>query len=273
MNAVAEAERTARRTAGHPALAAAARFGLAGFGVLHLLIAWLAYRIAVGAPAGEGDQSGALAYLAAQPMGRPLVGGIAAGLAAMALWQLLEAAVGHRGRSGARRTAERLVSAGRAVVYAYLGTTAVKVLARAARSGADQQQAVSARLMDTGPGRAAVVAAGVVVAAIGVGLAVYGVTRGFRKHLHTGRMTAAVRRLALAAGAVGYTAKGAAYALAGALLVVAGVTSAPARARGLDAALRGLADQPHGGYLLIGVAAGLATYGGYCFVQAGYRKV
>jgi len=57
------------------------------------------------------------------------------------------------------------------------------------------------------------------------------------------------------------------------LLVSAAVTYDPDKARGLDAALRTLAAQPYGGFLLAVVALGIAAFGVFCFIQARYRKV
>jgi hypothetical protein len=47
----------------------------------------------------------------------------------------------------------------------------------------------------------------------------------------------------------------------------------PSRARGLEGALDALASQPYGQWLLAFVAAGLACYGAYCFVEARYRRL
>jgi hypothetical protein len=65
--------------------------------------------------------------------------------------------------------------------------------------------------------------AGLVVAAIGVGLAFAGMTRRFERHLRMGRASAVVRRLITRVGVVGFTAKGLAYGIAGVLFVVAAV--------------------------------------------------
>src|SRR4051812_42944202 len=110
MSMLTSAKRTARRAGNSSALEGLTRAGLVGYGVLHLAVAWLAVQIATGQPAAEGDQSGAFGVLAAQPLGRFLVWAIATGLAAMALWQLTEALVGHLDDDGGRRVAERVVS-------------------------------------------------------------------------------------------------------------------------------------------------------------------
>jgi hypothetical protein len=254
-------------------LEALARIGFIGYGLTHLLVAWLAVRIALGQPAQAGDQSGALRTLVDEPGGRLLVWAICVGFAAMAIWQALEAAVGHRSDTGARRTAERLASAGRVLFYGYLGYTAWKVASGSPKTSADTQQSTSAGLMATETGRWTVSAIGIGVLCLGVGLIWYGLTRQFERHLRTGEMTDEIRRTARWLGIVGYTAKGTAYGIAGLLLFLAARTYDPSKARGLDAALRTLAGQPYGQTLLLVAAAGIGSFAAFCLLQARYRKV
>jgi hypothetical protein len=249
------------------------RAGLVGYGAVHLLFAWVIVRIAFGRPPADGDQSGALHTLAAKPFGAFLIGLIVAGLVAMTVWQAFEAVIGHRDERGRHRVYERLASAGRAAFYAYVGWTGVKVLQGKSKSSADTQEQASQDLMVSSGGRLTVVLAGVAVAAIGVGLALYGVTRKFEKHLRTSRMTALARLACRRLGIVGYAAKGAAYAIAGVLLVLAAIQYDPDKARGLDAALRTMAAQPYGTWLLTLTALGIAAYGLFSVVQSRYRKV
>jgi Domain of Unknown Function (DUF1206) len=250
-----------------------ARAGFLGYGVLHLLFGWLIVRIAFGGKPADGDQSGALAALAAKPFGAALVTLIVLGLAAMAIWQIGEAVAGHRSERGRHRVYERVVSAGRAAFYLYLGSYGVKVLRGKHASSADTQQQASEDLMTSTGGRFAVAAAGVAVAAIGAGLVVYGITGKFEKHLRTRRMSRPARRISRPLGIVGYTAKGAGYAVAGVLFVVAAIRYDPEKARGLDAALRALAQQAYGPWLLLLTAIGFAAYGLFSIAEAKYREV
>jgi len=112
-----------------------------------------------------------------------------------------------------------------------------------------------------------------VVLGIGIGLAVYGIKKKFEEHLNTGQMRSSVRRTVRRLGVAGYTAKGVAYAIAGVLLVTAAVTYDPNKARGLDGALKTLAKQSYGPWLLGLVALGIAAFGVYCFFQARFRRV
>jgi hypothetical protein len=273
MSVTQGAQATASRAANSRLLELLARAGFIGYGVVHLLFAWLALQLAFGGTSTQGDQSGALRELAGQPLGRFLVIAIAVGILAMAVWQGLEALVGHRAESGRERVFERLASAGRTLVYAYFAWTAYQVSQQASVSSADKQQGLTADLMHSAGGRWLVGLAGVALAALGAGLVWYGLTKRFEKHLQTMQMSPAVRRTSRRLGMAGYAAKGIAYGIAGVLVVVAAVTYDPNKARGLDAALRTLRDQSYGQVLLTVIALGIAAFGVYCFVQSRYRKV
>ena len=103
----------------------AARAGFAISGVLHLLIAYLVLRLAIGgsSPSGSADQSGALATLGSQTGGAIMLWIAAVGLAALGLWRLAEAALGGRqGKTPPRQhdddgVTERLKAFALAVVY------------------------------------------------------------------------------------------------------------------------------------------------------------
>jgi hypothetical protein len=267
------ASRAASRAADNPLLEGLTRAGFIGYGVVHLLFAWLALQIAFGKSEGAGDQAGALHELTGQPYGRYLVIAIAIGLVAMGLWQALEAAVGHRADRGKERVLERIASAGRSALYFYFAWTGYKVVTAAKSNAGDQSESATAKLMSSSGGRWLVALIGIAVLAIGVGMVIYGLIQRFFKHLMTERMNARTRKVAKILGVTGYTAKGVAYAIAGGLVIAAAVTFDPDKARGLDAALRTLAAQSYGGLLLTLVAAGIAAFAAFCFVQARYRKV
>jgi hypothetical protein len=271
--AEATASRAASRAANSTALAALARAGFVGYGIVHLLFAWLALQIAFGKAADEGDQSGALRTLAEQPLGRFLVIAIAVGLLAMAIWQAFEATIGHREDRGNERVFERLGSVGRTIAYLYFAWTAYQVFNHANSSSADKSRALSEELMASSGGRWVVSLAGFALALLGVGLVVYGVTKRFEKHMLTGQMSLRTRTLSRRLGVAGYSAKGIAYGITGVLVVTAAVTYNPNQARGLDAALHTLRQQSYGPFLLALVALGIAAFGAFCFVQARYRKV
>jgi hypothetical protein len=266
--------RSAARQAGHSkTLTALTRFGLITYGVLHALVGWLALQIAFGHPASEGDQSGAFQTLARQPFGKVMLTLVAIGLAALTVWQALSAAVGHTDEQGRRRTVERVFSAGRAIVYGALAWTAFKIVAGAGTSNAQKQESATSTLMSSTGGRWLVGLAGLAVIGFGVGMAIYGLRRMFERKLERGRMSPSAERITRILGMVGYAAKGVAFTIVGVLLVLAAVHRDPSRSRGLDQALRTLAAQPAGPWLLTLVALGFFAFGAFCLFQARYRKV
>ncbi|MCZ7436783.1 DUF1206 domain-containing protein [Micromonospora sp. WMMC241] len=254
------------RAADNPGLERLTRAGFIGYGILHLLFAWVIVRVASGGPAADGDQSGAMQQIADEPFGLVLVVAIVVGLVAMAVWQVLE-------MLRERRLGERIASAGRAAFYLYLAFSGVKVLRGKKSSSADTQQDTAEGLLASSGGRVAVMVAGLVLAGLGGWLAFVGSTGRFEKHLRVGDMAAATRRLVRRLGVAGFVAKGLAYGIAGVLFVVAAWRYDPDKARGLDAALRTLAGETYGTGLLLVVAAGFAAYGLFAVTEARYRKV
>ena len=110
-----------------------ARIGLVAYGVVHLLIAWLAVQLAwgVGGSSAQADQGGALATLAQQPFGTVLLWIVALGMVALAVWQAAEA-LRWRGSLSAQGDARKeaavkvVKSVAKAVVYAAIAVLALR---------------------------------------------------------------------------------------------------------------------------------------------------
>ena len=263
----------ASRAADSKPLELLARAGFVGYGIIHLLFAWVALQLAFGGSRQEGDQSGALQTLAGNGAGKVLLVAIAIGMLALAVWQAFEAIIGESGEQTRSAIAERVVSGVRAVLYLWLAWYAIRIVRGNKASMADSQQSRSSSLMDSTGGRWLVGLVGLVVVGVGVGIFIYGLRKMFLKRLHTEQMTFAVRKAVRRLGMAGYMAKGVAYAISGVLVVSAAVTYDPDKARGLDAALKTLARHDWGDWLLALIALGIAAFGVYCFAQAKYRKV
>jgi hypothetical protein len=273
VTAVNEAGTAARRAARSKWLEWLTRVGLVGYGVTHVIVGWIALELAFGKAPAEGDQSGAFKTLASQPTGKWLLGLVIVGLVAMMVWQALEAAVGHIEERGRSRTFERIGSAGKTVFYGYLAYKAAAVLMGSAGSSGDQQQQKTSTMLDSTGGRWLVGLIGLAIIAVGAGMIWYGATKRFEKHLRDGAMQQQLRKSARSLGVAGYVAKGTVYGTLGILVLIAAVQYEPEKSRGLDQALRTLAAQPAGDFLLIAVAVGIAAYGAFCLFQARYRKI
>lgn len=249
------------------ALDVAVRIGLVAYGLVHLLIAWLAVRLAFGHSGRSASSKGALHELATTSLGRLSLYVVAAGLFSLVVWQLIEALVGHRDARGGKRALKRVTSAGKVVIYGTLGVSAFKT-AIGARSGGGGTHSTTAKLMamPAGPQIVAVVGAGILVVA-GF-LAHRGWTEKFMKKLDFDGRTGHDGRAYRLFGKVGYISKGLALATIGGLFLWAAATHDPQKSGGLDQALRKLLHAPFGVPLLVVVAAGIACYGLFCFAWA-----
>lgn len=242
------------------------RLGLVSYGIVHLVLAWIAVQVALSGGGGEDASStGALKKLGEQPFGLVLLWLMAVGLVALAVWQGLEAVGGVPGADAKDKIKNRVKSIGRAVVYLALGVTAGRIAVGAgAGSGGKTEETVSATLMDVPFGRALVVVVGLIVIGVGVSQ----IVKGVRKKFVQRELTGGVARWVIGLGAVGWAAKGVALVLIGLLFCWAAIRHDPEKAGGMDAALGTLRDQPFGPVLLLAMAAGFAAFGVYCFFWA-----
>jgi hypothetical protein len=100
-----------------------------------------------------------------------------------------------------------------------------------------------------------------------------GISGRFMKQLKTGEMSPRVRAWTTRIGLVGLAARGVVFGLIAWFFFKAAADYNADKAQGLDGALRKLADETYGTWLLSIVAAGLLAYGVFCLIQARYREV
>jgi hypothetical protein len=248
-----------------------ARLGLAARATIYLLIGWLALMLATGKRHGETDQRGALNEVAQHTGGEMLLWVIAAGLAAYALWRLSEAAYGVVGEGD--KKGPRVQSFVRGCIYAFFAVNAFNLVAHASQqSQVHQQQTWTAKVMSHTGGRWAVGVIGAIVVIVGLMLVVEGLTHKFEKYLDLNRMSPTTRRLVRILGTVGTAARGVVFMIAGFFVVRAAYDFDPKKARGLDGALRSLADNSAGPWLLSAAAVGLIAFGVYGYAEAVWRR-
>jgi hypothetical protein len=274
---VRRAESTARRAGESHWIDKLARLGFAARGLTYLLVGYFALQIAFGGSSHQASRGGAFHAIAEKSWGKPLLWVMAIGFFGMAAWRLTEAIWGHDDEdSGAKKAAKRVYSAGRAVLYAFIGYSAAS-LAAGSSSGSSggsgsSAHSVSADLMKKSYGRPLIVVIGIVLIGIGIGLAWRGATTKFEKKLKTEQMGRLTESVARKVGAVGMIARGVVIGLIGVFLIESAVTFDPGKARGLDGSLRELADNGWGKALLVAVALGLIAFGLYSFIEARYRR-
>jgi hypothetical protein len=269
----ADAINKAEQAGDSASLELVARLGMIAYGIVHLLIGWLALQIAWSGSGGRSaDSSGALKTLAGQPLGKALLWLIVVGLVALAIWQASTAIWGYRHHDAAKRTRKRISSAARAAVYAVLAYSAAAVALGSGSSSSQSQRQATSDVLGLPGGRLIVIVAGLVIVAVGGLHIAKAVKRSYLDDLDTSSMAPGTRRLVERLGAGGYLAKGVALGLVGGLLTYAMVTLDRQRA-GLDGAMQTIAEQPFGKFLLTAVAAGFVAFGLFSFVQSRYRRL
>jgi hypothetical protein len=271
--------RAARSVAHSDGLRNLARVGFAGYGLLHLLVAWLALQLAWGlrGPGGgtDGrttDQAGALATLTRSPGGQVLVWLLVAGLAGLCLWQAVEVLRHHGhlpppGRERRDALVQLAKTVSTAVLYGYLAVAATRTALGSGKDRSQEQQTVRGVLGWPG-GQLLVVAVGAVVVVIGGYLVQKGWRHGYRDELDLRRLPRSLRSAADRASQVGFVLKGVALVLVGVVVAWAALTFDPQRATGMDGALRTVAGTAAGPWVLTAIAAGLAAFAVYCGVRA-----
>ena len=271
-DAAQSANRSAKRAARSRPLKIAARVGILAYGVTHLLIGGLALQVAFGQGGQQADETGAFQALAQQPYGPPLLWLLAVGFVAAAVWRAELAIWGYDYVSDTTKVVrKKAVSGVKAVIFVVQAVIAGTAAAGGGGGGGGQQQA-TAGVFGLPGGQILVGVIGLVVLVVGVVKVVEGAQKKFLDDMDVPSDRRA-RTLLERIGQVGNIAKGVAIGLIGVLLIVAAIRFRPEEATGLDAALKGLAAQPYGPYLLIAVALGLIAYGVFCFFDARYHRV
>ena len=156
-------------------------------------------------------------------------------------------------------------------MYAALGVIAVQVAVGSGSSSSSSQSSrgMTAKVMDLPAGQWIVAAIGLGVIVYGVGVIVrHGWQEAFAEDLQTEGKLGWSGAGYLLLGKVGHFAKGVVLIGVGALICYAGVTHEPQKSGGLDQALQKVLEQPFGPYLLFAVGIGIACYGLFSLAQA-----
>jgi hypothetical protein len=250
-----------------------ARLGLAARGLVYVTVGVIAVQIATGSESSQADKQGALKVLASSTAGKVAIVIAVAGFAGYALWRVTEAIWGHADDEGVKRWGKRGFSLFRAGVYTWLAVSSVMLLAGSSGQSSDRtSREWTARLMEQPFGRYLVIALGVGFVGVAVGLVWRGITTKFDEKLKLGEMSPGMKSAVEKLGLAGNVARGVVFGMVGVFLVVAAVTFDPEKARGLDGALRTLADNGWGQVVLGAVALGLLAFGLYSFAEARYRR-
>ena len=262
-----KAQEIGRRADGSDWFDRAIRFGLVTYGVVYLVLAWLAFQLSLGDYEGKVTSKGAVAQLAEQPGGTFLIVLVAVGMFVLVIWRLFEAVAGHPDEDGAELWRHRAVDVLKAVIYGTVGWSAVSVLMSSGGGGGGAQE-LSQTMLGWPGGPLWVGAVGLAIIAYGGNQIWHAWSEKFQEKLATEGRTGEAGKAYLLFGKVGYIAKGIAIGLVGVLFVYAAITQDPDKSGSTDKALHKVLQQPFGPYLLMALAAGIACYGLFNFARA-----
>jgi hypothetical protein len=248
------------------------RLGLVAMGVSYGLVAVLAIMLALGRGGGAEDRGGALQTIAQDDFGRVVVFSLAVGFGGYAIWRFADALFDRGGRGRRPKgLAKRAGAFGKGLIYTGLCIVAVAVLLGS--SGDSNEKRETAYVLDWPGGRYLVAAVGAGFGAAALWNLFRAVSGRFKKELDTGAMGRSEERLVTIVAVVGLLARAVVFGLIGTFVLKAALEYDPEEAIGLDGALRKLAAQDYGPFLMGLVAAGLLAYGVFCLFQARYRRV
>lgn len=258
-----------------------ARLGFCARGAIYVVIGILALQIAgFGHADEEATKEGALREIAERSFGTALLVVLAIGLAGYILWRLTEALWGKRDEDDdTKRSAKRLGSAAKAVLYGGVLVSTVRFIVNGeaegggGQGGDQQEESLTARVLDLPLGQLIVGGIGVAVMAASAYLIYRGLAQKFEKRLDTSEMGPIIGPVVGALGTVGLAARGVLFGLVGWVLVKAAIDFDPEEANGLDGTLRLIAGRTYGQVLLTLTAIGVIAYGLYSFAEARYRRL
>ncbi len=254
-------------------VAPVARIGFASIAVVYMTIGFLALLFAVGEGGEALDQRGAIDALEGLPGGKVLLPVIALGMAGYAVWRLLQGIMDleEKGKN-AKGVAIRIGYLASGLAYASLALYTLRGVMGRARDG-DSEKGLSAWLLSNEAGA-------LILGAIGLAVIIWGVwhfikahKEKFMRHVETGRMSENEQIWMRRVGKLGLSARGVVLITLGILVINAARHHDANEVEGIDGALRELAVQPYGTYLLGGVALGLIAYGLYWAFNMRYRRI
>jgi hypothetical protein len=259
----------------NPVFRGFARVGLLARAVVYLVVGGLVLDIAAsGRGPAQADSEGAFAEIGRQPAGTEILGLLAAGLAAYAVWRFVEACSRRpRGQqiSPWTRGGWFAISA----LYVGLCVSVVQLMAGSSANGGPAQHpssfATSVLHFFLGPVLLGLIATAIAVG--GIALVIWGVRHDYAKSLETEKMSKPTRSVARWSGIIGNASRGVAVALVAWSLFGSAVSDNPDRAKSLDAALHMLAGSLPGAVLLVAVGAGFLSFGLHSIIEARFGRV
>ncbi|WP_299260290.1 DUF1206 domain-containing protein [uncultured Kushneria sp.] len=251
----------------------AARCGYTAKGMVYITIGWLSMMATMGMGGRNGGSSDAVRELASQPFGGVMMTLLSVGLFGYTAWRLVQAFFDaeHKGRDW-KGILTRLGYVLSGLIYAGIAINCIELLLD--NGGSSSSTSSQTRTVMAHPGGiVAIFLVGLGFLGVGLRQIWRGWHHSYEKNWHLEQMSHRQRLIAANVSRVGLTARGIVFMIIALFLCLSAINTDPSDARGLGGALRAVAEQPFGPWLLGLVALGLMAYGCYCLVNARFRNV
>lgn len=247
-----------------------ARFGYSSRGIIYLIIGSLAVQAAFHTGGRTTDSKGALVTILQQPFGQILLGIVAAGLLAYALWRFVQAGWdADRHGTGIKGLTIRTGLMISAVTHLALAFLAVSLIFGWS-TGGNGSQGWTAWLLSLPGGRW-------VVGLIGTGVIGMGAAHMIKawqgRFEHRLKIDGDTLDWVSPVCRFGLIARGVVFFIVGGFFITAALKFSSGEAKGFQGALEALERQPYGPWLLGTVAFGLVAFGVYSIVESLYRRI
>jgi hypothetical protein len=266
-------ERAAKQAAYSPTMEKLTRLGYAVKGLIYITIGLLAIQGALGKAKTPADQFGAINTFGKLPFGHIFLWVILIGLISYALWGVVRAILDpfHKGTDlkGLLARGGYLISAG---TYAFFAWPTYQLIRRTRSSSGSNQTQFIGQIMALPMGRIIVGVIGVAAIAAGLYQVYQGIQSKFEQQFKPYALTADQYRTAVQIGRFGTIARGVVFAIIGFFFCLAAYYANPGQAQGVSGALKFLANQPYGLWLLGIVAVGLIAFGVYSLMTAAWFR-
>ena len=221
----------------------------------------------------EASPTGAIKTVAGSGGGTVLLWLLAIGMLLYAAWRVVSALL--PGGTDAKARAHRIGYIASAVIYT---TFAISAIALARRTQTDPNgnkkvTDISASIMTHAAGRLVIGVLGVIVIAVGLYRVSKGVKMDVDDELDMSGMSAARVHWTERLGSIGEVGRGIGFALVGFFLLRSAMTYDPNQATGLDGALRRVAVNSWGVFVVVVVGIGFAAYGIFCLATFTHRRL
>ena len=246
------------------------RTGYAARGITYFILGGLAVLAAWRGGQAQGTKE-ALASLRDDPGGLTALWVLAVGLAAYAVWRLIDAWMDLEDYgSGLKGVVARGGQVVTGLIHVGLAVTAARLaLGRGSTGDGGGSQSAASWLLTQPYGATLMTLVGAVTIGAGIYYGWKAIAEKYKSHLRRTRRSEKLDPVVKA----GLIAHGAVVAIIGLFLIYAGQTSDPSQAGGMGMAFQAIREQAYGQILLGVTALGMIAFGVYCWIEAICRIV